>query len=450
MPFASDFAWGVATASYQIEGAPYLQGGGRSVWDMFCARPDKIKDASNGDIACDHFHRYAEDAALMGALGIPNYRFSISWPRVIPQGTGAVSQEGLGFYDRLVDALLAQGVSPWVTLFHWDEPTELYYRGGWLNRDSADWFAEYTQVVVDRLGDRVSHWMTLNEPQCFIGLGRWTGEHAPGDRLGFAEILRAMHHTLLAHGKACQVIRARNRIPARIGWAPVGVCAVPAGEDVADVEAARRATFACPPNSVWSTSWLCDPVLLGHYPEEGLRTYFGQFAEPPAADFELIAQPLDFFGANIYSAGMVRAGDGGEPVPIPDSLGIGRTQFGWPVTPDALYWGPKFFYERYGKPVVITENGLALSDWVHADGQVHDPQRIDFLRRYIGAFRRAAEDGVDAAGYFQWSLMDNFEWAEGYRYRFGLVHVDYATQARTPKDSAAWYRTVIASNGESL
>jgi beta-glucosidase len=191
-------------------------------------------------------------------------------------------------------------------------------------------------------------------------------------------------------------------------------------------------------------------VLLGHYPEEGLRTYAGQFAEPPAADLELIAQPLDFFGANIYSAGMVRAGDGGEPVPIPDSLGIGRTQFGWPVTPDALYWGPKFFYERYGKPVVITENGLALSDWVHADGQVHDPQRIDFLRRYIGAFRRAAEDGVDAAGYFQWSLMDNFEWAEGYRYRFGLVHVDYATQARTPKDSAAWYRTVIASNGESL
>jgi len=450
MGFKEDFAWGVATASYQIEGAAKEAGGGKSVWDMFCARPGVIHDGSNGDVACDHYNRFREDVDLMAELGIPNYRLSLSWPRIIPNGTGAVDPKGLEFYDQLIDALLAKGIEPWVTLFHWDEPTELYYRGGWLNRDSADWFADYTQVVVDRLGDRVSKWMTLNEPQCFIGLGRLLGVHAPGDKLGFSEVLRGMHHSLLAHGKSCQVIRARAKKAPEIGWAPVGVCAIPASDAPADIEAARQATFACPPNSVWSTSWLCDPVLLGNYPEEGIKNYGKAFDEAWLSDLPTIHQPLDFFGANIYNAPTMKKGEDGTPEQVPNEFGIGRTVYHWPVTPDALYWGPKFFYERYGKPIVITENGLGYSDWVHLDGKVHDQGRIDFLHRYINAFKRAADDGVEAGGYFQWSFTDNFEWNEGYRFRFGLVHVDYTTQVRTPKDSAYWYKDVIASNGSAL
>ncbi|MDX2065041.1 MAG: GH1 family beta-glucosidase [Fimbriimonadaceae bacterium] len=449
MGFRDGFAWGVATASYQIEGAPYRVGGGRSVWDMFCERPGAINDGSNGDVACDHYHRYREDVALMQQLGVPNYRLSISWPRVIPGGVGSASPEGLGFYDRLVDELLTAGIQPWVTLYHWDTPYELYLRGGWLNRDIVEWFADYTQVVVDRLGDRVQHWMTLNEPQCFIGLGMQTALHAPGDRLNFKEVLLAGHHALMAHGRAVQVIRARAARPATIGYAPVGVVKMPATPDAADIEAARTATFRTHDKSVWSNAWWNDPVFFGHYPEAELAVYGSDAPTPRAGDLELIAQPLDFFGANIYNGQSIRAGEHG-PTEVPHPQGIGRTVYHWPVTPDSLYWGPKFFYERYGKPVVITENGLGLSDWVALDGKVHDPQRIDFLHRYIAAFRRAAEDGVDAMGYFQWSFMDNFEWYEGYKLRFGLVHVDYQTQVRTPKDSAYWYRDVMRSNAADL
>ncbi len=448
MPFKSDFQWGVATASYQIEGSPYLAGGGRSVWDMFCERPNAILDGSNGDVACDHYNRYREDVALMGELGIPNYRLSIAWPRVIPGGLGNVSQEGLGFYDRLVDELLAKGIKPHVTLFHWDLPYELYLRGGWLNRDIVEQFADYTRVVAERLGDRVASWMTLNEPQCVLGLGQVEGKHAPGDKLNIKEVLLGSHHALLAHGRAVQEIRAV--VPnARVGWAPVGVLSTPYTDGPEDVEAARQVTFATAPNSIWSSSWWNDPVFLGHYPEQGLQAFGKNAPEPLPGDMELIHQPLDFFGANIYNAQRVRAGANGPEV-VPFEHGIGRTVYHWPVTEEALYWGPKFFYERYGKPIVITENGLGLSDWVQLDGKVHDPQRIDFLTRYLRALERAADEGVPIDGYFQWSFMDNFEWNEGYRFRFGLVHVDYQTQVRTPKDSAYWYRDVIASNGANI
>ena len=237
MPFPSSFLWGVATASYQIEGSPYKVGGGRSVWDMFCERPGAISDGSNGDVACDHYNRYREDASLMKELGIPNYRLSISWPRVMPQGTGSVNPEGLAFYDRLLDELLANGVQPHITLFHWDLPYELYLKGGWLNRDSADWFADYAQIVVDKLSDRVSSWMTLNEPQCFIGLGHMAGIQAPGDKLNFKEVLLAGHHALLAHGKAVQVIRASSVQPTRVGWAPVGNPCIPESDSPADIDA---------------------------------------------------------------------------------------------------------------------------------------------------------------------------------------------------------------------
>lgn len=449
MSFPADFAWGVATASYQIEGAPYLVGGGYSVWDMFCRRPGKINDASNGDIACDHFNRFREDVAMMAELGVKHYRLSLSWPRIQPGGQGAPSEAGLAFYDQLIDELLAKGITPWVTLFHWDAPYELYLQGGWLNRDHADWFADYTQIVVDRLSDRVQNWMTLNEPQCFIGLGLQSGIHAPGDQLGMAEVLLAGHHALLAHGKACQVIRAHAKTTPKIGWAPVGAAKIPATNSPEDIEAARESMFATHKDSVWSNSWWNDPIFFGEYPAEGLEAYGDLAPKAKAGDMETIAQPMDFFGANIYNGQTIKATENG-PEEIPNPLGIGRTIYHWPVTPECLYWGPRFLYERYKKPIIITENGLGLSDWVALDGKVHDPQRIDFLHRHLQAFARAGNDGVEIAGYFQWSLMDNFEWYEGYRHRFGLVHVDYQTQVRTPKDSAYWYRDVMASNGAGL
>lgn len=449
MPFPEEFLWGVATASYQIEGSPMRQEGGASVWDMFCRRPGAISDGSNGDVACDHFHRWKEDVALMRELGIPNYRLSLAWPRIIPDGTGAVSEDGLSFYDRLVDELLASGITPHVTLYHWDTPYALHLRGGWLNRDMVGWFGEYAEVVARRLGDRVKSWMTLNEPQCFIGLGMQTGEHAPGEKMAEAELLVAVHHALMAHGTAVQALRA-NSPGCQVGWAPVGVCAIPATESEADIDAARRRTLEMDGFNLWNTALYNDPVFFGRYPEVVERRWEGHLYKRGEGDMALMAQPLDFYGANIYNASTVRAGADGAVETVPDPLGIGRTIYHWPVTPEALYWGARFFHERYGKPIVITENGLGLSDWVHLDGAVHDPQRIDFLTRYLRAFRRAGEDGIPIRGYFQWSLMDNFEWYEGYKFRFGLVHVDYETQARTPKDSAYWYRDVIASNGANL
>lgn len=450
MPFPSDFQWGVATASYQIEGSPYMAGGGSSVWDMFCQRPGAIFDGSNGDVACDHFQRYREDVALMSELSIPNYRFSIAWPRVMPEGVGRVDEAGLGFYDRLLDELLEKGVRPHATLFHWDMPYDLYLRGGWLNRDSADWFADYTQIIVDRLGDRIASWMTLNEPQCFIGLGLQSGIHAPGDKLNFREVLLAGHHAMLAHGKAVQVIRAGVDKPTRIGWAPVGAPKIPKTNSPEDIEAARLATFQTEGKTVWSNAWWNDPVFFGKYPDYEVGQYGADAPVPKQGDMELISQPLDFFGANIYNGQVVEAGPEGKPHELHHPVGAARTMYHWPVTPDSLYWGPRFLYERYGKPIVITENGTSTPDWVALDGGVHDPQRIDFLARYLGSLRRAIEDGVAVEGYFQWSFMDNFEWYEGYKLRFGLVHVDFQSQKRTPKDSAYWYADAIRSNGETI
>ena len=450
MSFPKSFVWGVATAAYQIEGAPYLQGGGRSVWDMFGRRPGAVHAGENGDIACDHYNRWRADIALMKDLGVQGYRFSISWPRVLPEGAGRIHEEGLAFYDRLVDALRGAGITPYVTLFHWDMPYDLYCRGGWLNRDSAEWFADYTQIVAERLGDRVGHWMTLNEPQCFIALGHQSGNHAPGDKLATAEVLRCAHHALLAHGRAVQTIRAVAKAPVRIGFAPVGVANVPATESASDIEAARRATFDENTTSLWSNNWWLDPVFFGRYPEGSLKAFGADSPPVREGDMAVISQPLDFFGCNIYNAHTVRAGANGEPETLPHPQGIGRTTYQWPVTPACLYWAPKFYYERYGKPIIITENGLGNTDWVALDGRVHDPQRIDFLNRHLRELARALAEGVDIRGYFQWSLMDNFEWNEGYKLRFGLVHVDYRTQERTPKDSAWSYRGVIQSNGASL
>jgi beta-glucosidase len=453
MSFPKDFVWGAAAASYQIEGASTADGKGLSVWDMFCRNPGRVADAHTGDIACDHYNRVDEDVAMMKAMGLRAYRLSISWPRLIPQGTGSVNPAGLAFYDKLINALLAAGITPWVTLFHWDYPHELYIRGGWLNPESPRWFADYTRVIVDRYSDRVQHWMTHNEPQCFIGLGLGTGIHAPGDKLGLPEVLRAAHHSLIAHGLAVQVIRAHAKLPPVIGWAPVGVCSQPATESAEDIAAAREHMFTIRPDDwspVWNNTLWSDPVVLGHYPADLYTVHGKSMPTVTSAELATINQPLDFYGANIYNGQNVRAGASGKPEVVPHLPGRPRTHLAWPLTPTCLRWGTRFLYERYKLPIVITENGLASHDWVALDGAVHDPQRIDFTQRYLRELRQACADGVPIHGYFHWSLMDNFEWAEGYKYRFGLVHVDYATQKRTLKDSAHWYRHVIETNGASL
>ena len=448
MAFTKDFVWGAAASSYQLEGAAGRDGGGASVWDMLGRQPGRINNGDTGDIACDHYYRYREDVGLMAEMGLQAYRLSVSWPRVLPQGVGSVNAKGLDFYSRLVDALLERGITPWVTLFHWDFPYALFCRGGWLNRDSADWFADYTALVVDKLSDRVSHWITLNEPQCFIGMGHLDGTHAPGLQMGVAEVLLAAHHALLAHGQAVQVIRARAKMPPLVSAAQAGTVSLPNTDQPADIAAARASMFSIREKRFFNNSWFSDPMILGRYPEEGARLFEPEMPALQAGDLATIQAPLDFFAANIYSGNYIRATPDGDFEPAADRK-LPETAMGWPITPEALYWGPRFFHERYQLPIVITENGMATDD-VDKDSSINDPLRIEFLQQYLQQYARAIADGVPAQGYFLWSVMDNFEWAEGYAKRFGLVHVDYATQQRTLKASAHWYRQLIATNGGNL
>ena len=445
--FPKNFIWGAAASSYQIEGAAQEDGKGLSVWDEFCRKEGTIKSGETGEIACDHYHRFRQDVRLLKEIGVKAYRLSISWPRVLPEGIGTPNAKGIAFYSNLIDCLLEHGIEPWITLFHWDYPLALFKKGGWLCRESADWFAQYARVVVDALSDRVSHWMTINEPKCFIGFGHQTGYHAPGLKLSFPEVLLAAHHALLGHGKAVAAIRADAKTAPVIGVAPDSFVKFPATETDADIRAARKSMFAVNAKNVFNNNWFSDPMVLGRYPEDGVALFGGDMPPVPAGDWEIIRQPLDFFGINIYQGMAIRAGADGAPQPLPPIPGRPLTTMEWGVTPQALYWGPRFFYERYHLPIVITENGMADCDWVHADGRVRDPQRIDFVNRYLKEYARAIQDGVDGRGYFYWSIVDNFEWADGYAKRFGLAHVDYATQNRTIKDSGQWYREVIESNG---
>ena len=449
MTFPHDFIWGAAAASYQIEGSTQgVDGCGESVWDLCVKRPGFVKGGDTGFLACDHYHRHREDVALMKEIGLQAYRLSVMWPRILPAGTGAVNEKGLAFYDRLIDTLLDAGITPWVTLFHWDFPAALFHRGGWLNPDSPLWFEEYAAVVVDRLSDRVHHWFTLNEPACFIGLGHQIGVHAPGVQLSPAEVNRAWHHSLLAHGRGVRVIRQASKSPGcQVGFAPVFRTCIPATESAADIEAARRMMFDGRDRSMFEPGWNLEPILNGVYTDDLLKLWGADAPVIREGDMELIRQPIDFIGFNLYQSGLVRAGAGGLPEDIPYPTHHPRTQLGWPVTPDALYWAARFLHERYGKPLVVTENGLALNDWVSVDGRVHDPLRIDFLTRYLRGLERAVDEAIPVLGYFHWSIMDNFEWAEGFQPRFGLVHVDYTTQQRTIKDSGYWYREVIKNRG---
>ena len=451
MTFPKDFIWGTAAASYQIEGSA---GGreecGESVWDMVCRRPGFIQGDNTGHTACDHYHRYEEDTALMAEIGVHAYRLSVMWPRVMPQGTGTVNKKGLDFYDRLVDSLLSHNIEPWITLFHWDFPLALFHRGGWLNEDAPQWFADYTKVIVDRLSDRVSRWFTLNEPACFIGLGHQDGVHAPGLQLAPREVNRAWHHALLAHGRAVQVIRSRSRRAALIGAAPNFSCVRPATETDADITAAQHEFFRVSGRDMFQVSWWMEPIINGAYPEDGLELWGADRPAVKPGDMDIIGQPLDFFGFNCYHAVTVRADDSGKPVSLSYGHDYPHTDMSWPVTPDCLYWSMRFLAERYRLPLIVTENGMAGLDWVDHNGHVPDGARIDYLVRHLQGVRRALREGIDVRGYFHWSIMDNFEWAAGYAKRFGLIHVDYRTQKRTIKDSGHWYGELIRQNGASL
>jgi beta-glucosidase len=450
MGFPADFVWGGATSAYQVEGAAFEDGRGLSVWDVFCQRENAVFDGHTGAVACDHYHHYPEDVALFKTIGLQAYRFSINWTRVLPQGKGSVNSSGLAFYDRLVDELLAADITPYITLFHWDYPYDLYCQGGWLNPASPHWFADYTAVVVDRLSDRVRHWFTINEPQCFVGLGHKDGLHAPGDRWGWKPVLQAAHHVLLAHGRAVQVIRARAKTPPQVGFASAASIYIPASDRPADIAAAQQATFGISHKTYWGYTWFADPMYLGQYPADGWAIFGADVPTLAADDMATIQQPLDFFGCNLYGAELVAAGDDGQPQVLHPPAGNPRHFIQWSIAPECIYWAPRWLWERYRVPVIISENGLAGMDWVALDGGVHDPQRIDYLTLHLRQLERALQDGVDVCGYFQWSCLDNFEWQEGYKQRFGMIHVDYATQKRTLKDSAYWYRDVIATNGAAL
>jgi beta-glucosidase len=428
--FPPTFVWGTATAAYQVEGAATEDGRGESIWDRFSAMPGNVANGDTGAVACDTYHRYAEDIRLMRALGIGAFRLSVAWPRILPDGRGRVNGAGLDFYDRLVDDLLAAGLDPYVTLYHWDLPQALEEKGGWPVRDTVDAFTEYTEVVVARLGDRVRHWITQNEPWVISWLGYGLGVHAPG-RQSERDALAAGHHVLLAHGRAAEVIR-RDAPSAEVGITIDLVPTYPYSDEESDVEAARQ-------SDGFRNRWFLDPVLGRGYPEDMLERYAEILPPIVAGDLEAIAAPLDFLGVNYYTRNVVRAGVGEVA-----TEGAEHTDMGWEVYPDGLHDLLVRLHAEYELPdLYITENGAAFPD-ARNNGSVADPRRIAYLDGHLDALASAIADGVPVRGYFLWSLLDNFEWAFGYSRRFGIVYVDFETLERVPKDSFAWYRDFIA------
>ncbi len=450
MGFSKDFLWGAASAAHQVEGAYLEDGKGLSIWNHFEHEACRINHGETADVACDHYHLFQEDIAMMKAIGLKSYRFSISWPRIMPEGTGHVNKKGLEFYSRLVDELLAAGIEPLVTLYHWDLPYELYKKGGWENDASPEWFAEYTRVVVEMLSDRVKYWITFNEPQIFLALGYQLGVHAPFEKRATSDLLHMTKMVLLAHGKAVKIIRENSKQRVSVGMAPTGDVYLPKTLSAEVVEEARKNSFAIDKiGYLMSNSWWADPVFLSQYPEGAKELFGDQMYTLTPEEWSLVSQPLDFYGYNNYQG---RIDYPVDPYGYDNYgyQGCPKNIFGWNVTPDSLYWSSKFLYERYGKPLIITENGYSQYDWVALDGKVHDANRIDFVHRYLLSLRKAIDEGIPVIGYHYWSILDNFEWANGYDQRFGMIHVDYRTLKRTMKDSAYWYRDVIKSNGSNL
>lgn len=439
--FPKGFLWGAATAAYQIEGSPLADGAGASIWHRFVHTPDRVRNGDTGDVACDHYRRWAEDVKLMQSLGLKAYRFSVAWGRVQPNGRGATNAAGLGFYERLVDTLLECGIEPMVTLYHWDLPAALDDRGGWLNPDIPHWFADYAALMFRRLDDRVHRWVTLNEPWVVAECGYLSGVLAPGHRNRF-EAPIATHHLLMAHGSAVRAYRTEGRH--EIGLVVNLEPKYPASDVPADGAATKRA------HAYMNRQYL-DPVFHGRYPEEMAEIFGDAWPEWPAHDFAQIHQPIDFLGVNYYTRSVTRYDPRSWPlfaaaVRQRDSA---YTETGWEVHPEAFTDVLRWVASTYGNPpIYITENGAAFYDPPSARaGRIQDPLRVDYLRCHIAAVQAAIESGVDVRGYFAWSLLDNLEWAEGYSKRFGIVHVDFATQRRTPKDSARFYARVIESGG---
>jgi beta-glucosidase len=429
------FRFGTSTASYQIEGGAKEGGKGPSIWDTFTHQPGNVVDHSDGDVACDHFHRWEEDVALMKELGAGGYRFSIAWPRIQPTGRGPANADGLAFYDRLIDRMLESGVQPMVTLYHWDLPQGLQDDGGWLNRDTVERFAEYAAIVGEAFADRVEHWIPVNEPNVVTMLGHALGMHAPGYALLF-DALPVAHHLLLGHGRAAIALREAGATSVRCAnnHAPIW----PASDSDADVGASK--IF----DALWNGMYL-EPMLLGRYPAD-LEPLLSDYIRP--GDLATIRQPLDFYGVNYYNPMKVAATGENAALPfeILDLLGYETTDFGWPIVPDALREWLVMFRGRFRAalpPIYITESGCSYGDEPDEDGVVDDQRRIAYLDSHLRAIKKAIDSGVDVRGYYTWSLMDNFEWGEGYTQRFGLVHVDYETLVRTPKKSFHWYADMI-------
>jgi len=444
LSFPQGFLWGSATASYQVEGAVKEDGRGPSIWDVFSHTPGKTTDGDTGDVANDHYHLYKQDVALMKDLGLKTYRFSVSWPRIFPQGTGTPNPKGLDFYNRLVDELLAANIQPYCTLFHWDLPQALEDKvGGWQSRETSEAFGVYAGYVAKNLSDRVKHFMTLNEMSSFVDIGYRDGRHAPGLKLPPAGVNQVRHHAVLAHGLGVQAIRANAKSGTKVGLAENAEACAPVIETPDHIAAARKAMREV--NAGYLTA-----VLEGKYTDAYLEHHGANAPKFTAADMKAIGSPIDFVGLNNYTTTWVRASttpQGYAVVPAPDSYP--HMMSPWlRVGPQGLYWAPKFIAEIWNvKEIYITENGASSTDKLTPEGQVYDSDRIMYLRNYLTQLHRAVSEGVPVKGYFVWSFMDNYEWADGYAYRFGIHYVDFKTQKRTPKLSAHFYREIITRNG---
>lgn len=441
--FPKGFVWGCATAAYQVEGAAKEDGKGPSVWDTFSHIPGRIQKGHTGDVAADEYHRYKEDIQLLKWMGAKAYRFSVSWPRVLPQGTGAVNEKGMAYYERLVDEQLAQGIQPWMTLFHWDLPQAIEDRCGGWTADTAKYFADYVALVTKRLSDRVSNYFTINEFVCFTDLPYGTGVFAPGKRLPPRELNQMRHQALVAHGLAVQAIRANARKPANVGLAENPTPCVPVIETPEHIAAARKAMREL-------NAHFLAAVLEGKYPESYLRAAGKNAPRFTAEEMKIVASPMDFVGINSYSPTYIRA-DKNDPagyVVVPHPVSYPRMNLDWLyVGPQILYWAPRFVSEIWGvKNIYITENGCPSEDRVTSGRQVYDTDRVMYLRNHLAQLHRAVAEGWPVRGYFLWSLLDNFEWLYGYTKRFGVVYVDFKTQERIPKLSASFYRETIARN----
>jgi beta-glucosidase len=441
--FPQGFLWGSATASYQVEGAVNEDGRGPSIWDTFSHTAGKTNNGDTGDVADDHYHRYKEDVQLMKALGLKTYRFSVAWPRVYPQGAGTPNPKGLDFYNRLVDELLANNIQPYCTLFHWDLPQALEDKGGWQSRDTSEAFGTYAGYVAEHLSDRVKHFMTLNEMRSFVDAGYGDGNHAPGLKLPPAGVNQVRHHAVLAHGLGVQAIRAHAKPGTKVGLAENATACVPVIETPEHIAAAKKAMREG--NAGYLTA-----IMEGRYTDAYLAHAAADAPKFTAADMKAIGSAVDFVGLNVYTPAYVRADNS------PSGFAMVHSPASYPhmmskwldIGPEALYWSPKLAAELWNiKEIYITENGASSADVLTPDGHVYDSDRVMYLRNYLSQLHRAVSEGVPVRGYFLWSLMDNYEWADGYAYRFGIHYVDFKTQKRTPKLSAHFYREVIARNG---